>query len=294
MHVVNDRANLQAALTEIPGDANFVPTMGALHDGHLSLVKHAKALPGPCVVSIFVNPTQFAPSEDLATYPRTLESDLQKLDAVGTDIVFVPSEHEIYPEGIEHARGAGDDLELPKVAMHPGLEDGERPHFFRGVCLVVGRLLDLVEPSTCVMGEKDYQQLLVLQAMVESNRNRFAEVDVIGRPTVREADGLAMSSRNAYLDQHTRPRALALFRALEQAQREDSIEQATKAMTRILEEHRLDIDYAVVRDATTLEPPPGEDAYTNQSMRALIAARLEGVRLIDNAPWGSPEATNPS
>ena len=269
---------------------NFVPTMGALHEGHLSLVQHAATLKGPCVVSIFLNPTQFAPGEDLESYPRTLESDLKDLEAAGADIVFVPTEQVVYPDGIEAARTAAQTLELPLVAVRPGLEEGHRPHFFGGVCLVVGRLLDLVRPSTCVMGEKDYQQLLVLQAMVRADRDRFGTLEVIGCPTVRDPDGLAMSSRNAYLNERTRPHALGLVRALEEAQRADSVRSAGLAMRRVLMEHELEVDYAVIRDAATLDRVSDSDNLADRPLRALVAARLDGIRLIDNCSLTTPHA----
>ena len=167
---------------------------------------------------------------------------------------------------------------LPAVATEPGLEDGHRPQFFGGVCTVVARLLDLVRPRRMIMGEKDYQQLLVLQAMVDADPNRWPDLDVIGAPTIRADDGLALSSRNAYLDPDQRLRALGLSRALHEAQLESTVDAAEARMVSVLEQHDLDVDYAVVRDDRTLMPVTG----ACRGHRGLIAAGLDDVRLIDN------------
>lgn len=253
--------------------ATLVPTMGALHEGHCDLVRQAIRHDAPVVVSIFVNPRQFAPSEDLATYPRTLELDLAAARAAGAQAVFVPRETDVYPDGelIECPP-------LPRVATEPGLEDGSRPHFFTGVCTVVARLFDLIQPARAIFGEKDWQQLQVIQAMVEADQDRFP-LQVEACPTLRDDDGLALSSRNAYLTAEDRHRALALWRSLELARDASDVDAAEADMRTHLEASNLQIDYAVIRDASTLEPPtaPG------RPLRALIAARLEDVRLIDNA-----------
>ncbi|MEE2907603.1 MAG: pantoate--beta-alanine ligase [Planctomycetota bacterium] len=250
----------------------FVPTMGALHDGHLSLVRAGLAWDAPVVMSIYVNPSQFAPHEDFEQYPRPIESDLEKA-AAGAAAVFMPSNELMYP-----ADTPPECPPLPSVATEPGLEDAHRPHFFTGVCTVVARLLDLVTPRRMILGEKDYQQLLVLQAMVEADRNRWPQVEVIGSPTIREPDGLAMSSRNAYLDEATRDRALGLSRAMQAAAAEPDVTSAEARIRSVLEEHQLRVDYAVVRDNRTLMPVEGSVA----GHRAIIAAHLDTVRLIDN------------
>ena len=268
LRVINDIPEL----ADVQG-LTFVPTMGALHDGHLSLVRAGLEYGEPVVMSIYVNPTQFAPGEDFETYPRPVEVDLEKAEAAGASIVFLPDHEVMYPK---------EDLPvcppLPAIATEPKLEDCFRPHFFTGVCTVVARLLDLVQPGRMIMGEKDYQQLRVLQEMVAADRNRWPEVQVLGSPTIREPDGLAMSSRNAYLAERDRERALGLVRAIEAARSQDDAGSAETRMCQVLEDHDLRVDYAVVRDADSLLPVTGSPS----NHRALIAAHLDAVRLIDN------------
>jgi len=254
----------------------LVPTMGALHEGHLALVRRAASLGGPLVVSIFVNPTQFEARDDLDRYPRTLDADVEAADKAGADIVFAPDVQTMYPPDHEIPIPP-----LPTVATTPGLEDAHRPGHFAGVCQAVVRLFDLVRPSAAIFGEKDYQQLLVVTDMVRAEPQRWPGLEIIGHPTVRDVDGLALSSRNARLPAAERDRALGLWRALESSRR--SAHEGTRAtesqMHRILTEHRLEIDYAVLRDAQTLHAlgeTPADPA------RALVAARLGDVRLIDN------------
>jgi len=253
----------------------LVPTMGALHEGHLALIrKAAKLCSGgqPVVVSIFVNPTQFAPGEDYQTYPRNLDHDVDLAGRAGADVVFAPDEAMVYPEG-------GDFREefyggLPPAATEPGLEDAHRPGHFHGVCQVVARLFDLVQPRTAVFGEKDYQQLIVIEQLVgrmgQQNPQRWGELHIAFSPTVREPDGLAMSSRNAYRDQAQRTRALALSSALFAAR--DAVGDAQtpgeleEIMHGVLADSAVDVDYAVVRDARTLQPIAELDA----PMRALV------------------------
>ncbi len=257
----------------------FVPTMGALHEGHLALMRRARDLGGPVVISIFVNPTQFGPGEDWERYPRTLDADVEAARSAGVDVVFAPALEMIYPEG----PAAGPDVPLPDVATRPGLEDAHRPGHFAGVCQVVARLFDLVRPAFAVFGEKDYQQLQVIRAMVNESRGRWGGLEIVAHPTVRDADGLALSSRNAYLEPGDRDRALGLFRALMDAgsarRHGATPAEAEEAMQRRLDCCNLAVDYAAVRDAATLETPAG---WANPT-RALIAARLGDVRLIDNA-----------
>jgi pantoate--beta-alanine ligase len=249
--------------------------MGALHAGHQGLIGCAAALGRPVVVSIFVNPAQFGPNEDFSRYPRVLEADCAKAREAGADVVFAPEVETIYPPGIEP-----DVPPLPEVATRPGLEDAHRPGHFAGVMKVVARLFDLVRPRWAVFGEKDYQQLLTIEAMVRaaSSMGRWGDLEIVRHPTMRERDGLAMSSRNMYLTPKQRKQALALWQAMSEAKQEATPAQAELVMRTILEERGFEIDYAVVRDAMTLMSVPSFD----RPVRMLIAARLENIRLIDN------------
>lgn len=261
-----------------PASTVLVPTMGALHDGHLALVAvadgfaRAHALAG-VVVSIFVNPTQFDDPEDYKRYARTLEGDIERCRHAGAAGVYAPGVEAVYPQGRPVLVP-----DLPDQAIGKGLEDAHRPGHFAGVCQVVRRLFDLVRPAAAVFGEKDWQQLRVIEAMTE--RDRLPIVILRGQ-TLREPDGLAMSSRNRFLTPGERSRSLALSLALAAAGDESDPGAAEQAMRRVLAEHGIDHpDYATVRDADTLGPPaPGRPA------RALIAARVGSVRLLDNAPW---------
>ncbi len=271
MQVVDTPADLE----NLTGGV-LVPTMGALHEGHLALVRRARSLGGPLVVTIFVNPTQFGPGEDWDRYPRSLDTDVEAAGRAGADIVFAPDVQTMYPPDREMPVPA-----LPAVATTPGLEDAHRPGHFAGVCQVVARLFDLTMPVAAVFGEKDYQQLLVVTDIVRAEPRRWPGLEIVGQPTVRDVDGLALSSRNARLPAAERDRALGLWRALESARR--SVPQGTRVteaqMHRILTEHRLEIDYAVIRDARTLQALGETPAAP---ARALVAACLGDVRLIDN------------
>lgn len=260
-----------------------VPTMGALHDGHATLIRRARAvadqrgLPG-VVVTVFVNPTQFNEKSDFERYPRTLDADAETCRAAGADVVFAPAVDEVYPPGREVAVPR-----LPAVATEPGLEDAHRPGHFAGVCQVVKRLFELTRPSAAVFGEKDWQQLQVVKAMVAQEG---MGIEIIGEPTVREADGLAMSSRNRFLKPEERAAALALSRALRAAGLHETPERAEEAMHAELAAAGpgAATEYAVVRDAQTLLAwRPGRPG------RALIAARVGAVRLIDNEVWPASE-----
>jgi len=277
MRIIEDPADL--LLPEFR-HCGFVPTMGALHEGHGSLVTRARADGRPVVVSIFVNPTQFGPREDYARYPRTLDSDCALLEPLGAAAVFVPSVEAIYPRGLEAARDEAAAIALPDVATAPRLEDACRPTHFGGVALVVGRLFDLVRPAAAYFGEKDFQQLRLVQDMVEAERGRFGELRIVPCPTIRERDGLAMSSRNRYLSAEERTAAIALSRAMQVAHSAQRVETAERLMRDTLESFGLEVEYAVVRDARTLLPVAGFERPT----RALIAARLGSTRLIDNSP----------
>jgi pantoate--beta-alanine ligase len=270
-------ADLLAAARRSEQPVGLVPTMGALHEGHATLVRVARERvgTGPVVVSVFVNPLQFGPGEDLDRYPRTLDADLEVCAREGVDIVFAPSVDEVYP--------GGD----PQVTVAPGplgevLEGRTRPGHFAGVLTVVAKLFGLVRPDVAVFGQKDYQQLALVRRMaLDLNMG----VEVVGAETVREADGLALSSRNRYLDAEQRQAALALSRALRAAQ-EHAAEGLPSALAAARAELRaapgVDLDYLVITDPDLGDlpdvVPPGTDA------RALIAARVGATRLIDNLP----------
>jgi pantoate--beta-alanine ligase len=232
----------------------------------------------PVVVTVFVNPTQFGPREDFARYPRTLDADVILAERAGAAAVFAPAAETIYPRGLDAARLEAAAWPLPPAATEPGLEDACRPGHFGGVCQVVARLLDLCMPSIAVFGEKDYQQLRVLAQMAAAEGARWPGLQVEAAPTVREPDGLAMSSRNRYLRPEQRDQALGLVRALQVAASAQHPATAERLMHETLAGHGLRVDYAVVRDAGTLLPVGGFERPT----RALIAARLDTVRLIDN------------
>lgn len=280
MRVIQSNKELTAALGAM--HPVFVPTMGALHEGHLELIRRAAglALPkAPVVVSIFVNPTQFGPNEDFARYPRMLDADTRAAASAGAQIIFAPEIGMIYPP--EEKGLAKPAIQLPPVATQPGLEDAHRPGHFAGVCQVVARLFDLVQPSIAVFGEKDYQQLLVIKAMVAQEGDRWKNLQIVAHPTVREPDGLALSSRNMFLKAHERDRALGLWRGLQAAKGAKTPSAAEAIMQQTLQGHGLQIDYAAVRDAQTLMRI---DAFEfDRPARGLIAARLGSVRLIDNA-----------
>lgn len=256
----------------------LVPTMGALHRGHASLIERAARTGLRVVATIFVNPTQFAPTEDFGAYPRTLEADLQLARDAGAHVVFAPDASTVYPDGPEAAAREASSLPLPQVALLPRLEDAIRPTHFAGVCQVVARLFDLARPAQAVFGEKDYQQLRVVQSMVAEQPERWPGLCIVPGPTVREPDGLAMSSRNRYMRPSQRDQALGLVRALQMAASAQHPGTAESLMQQTLQQHGLRVDYAVVRDAATLQPVQDLARPT----RALVAARLDTVRLIDN------------
>lgn len=258
---------------------SFVPTMGALHNGHASLIRHAaeiareKGLTDGCVVSIFVNPTQFNEKNDFERYPRTLEADLSLCEVAGASIVYAPSVADVYPAG-----EAVSVPPVPPVATQPRLEDAHRPGHFAGVCQVVKRLFDIVRPQIAVFGEKDWQQLQVIRAMTQQLRY---PIEITGAVTVREPGGLAMSSRNRFLAPHDRERALAISEALCESWNATTPAEAEAVMHRVLASKGIEPEYAVVRDATSLE------RAADGPKRALIAARVGSVRLIDNVEWRS-------
>lgn len=267
--VVHTRAELdEAAASGVP--AAVVMTMGALHDGHAELMRESRRrLPQGCViVTDFVNPTQFGAGEDFDRYPRTLEADVEVCERNGVDIVFAPSVDEVYG-----ATGLG-------ITVDPGprgsiLEGASRPGHFAGVLTVVAKLMHITRPALALFGEKDYQQLVLIRDMV---RALDFPVEVIGVPTVREPDGLAMSSRNRYLSTEARERAVAIPRALDAGQAagsrgSEAVRQAARA---VLDTGGIDVDYVVVT-ATDLG-----DAPTGGLARLVIAVRIDDTRLIDN------------
>lgn len=254
----------------------FVPTMGNLHAGHLSLVKAAKDRADKVVVSIFVNPAQFGPNEDFAQYPRTLEADCQALKEAGVDLVFTPTDQMLYPKGItEHTF-----VKVP--AISDGLCTDTRPQFLQGVTTIVCILFNIVRPDVALFGEKDYQQLRCIQRMV---KNLHMPIEVIGMPTLREANGLAMSSRNQYLSAAQRDTAALLYRTLQ-----DLVSNIQKNIRPIpeleaearstLDAHGFVTDYISVRSQSDLKAPD-----TEQALVVLAAAYLGKTRLIDNIPF---------
>jgi pantoate--beta-alanine ligase len=252
----------------------FVPTMGNLHAGHLELVRHASSRAQRVVVSVFVNPMQFCPGEDFDSYPRTLRKDQEKLEHEQVDVLFTPCVETIYPRGVE----ASTRIEVPQVSE--GMCGDFRPGHFTGVATVVACLFNLVQPQLAVFGEKDYQQLAVIRRMVG---DLCWDIEIEGVPTVREADGLAMSSRNQYLTETERKRAPALYRTLcqvaERLRAQDSsyrdLEMAAMAD---LEKAGFSPEYVNIRHAETLLPAEiGETRCV-----VLAAARLGDTRLIDN------------
>jgi len=249
----------------------LVPTMGALHEGHLSLVRQARRKAERVVVSIFVNPTQFAPSEDFSSYPRQLQRDLDLLATVGIDAVFIPDAGVMYPAGF----ATTISMSGPAAA---GLEDASRPVFFNGVATVVAKLLIQVAPDLAIFGEKDFQQLAVLKQLV---LDLDLPVMVQGGPTMREADGLAMSSRNVYLSASERALAPGLSQAMQAVKTGLAAGGTAQALIRTaeteLEQAGFRIDYLVLRDATTL----GE-WHSHSEGRLLVAVWLGKTRLIDN------------
>jgi pantoate--beta-alanine ligase len=274
--IVNTIGLLRTRLAAVRRDGariGLVPTMGALHDGHLSLVQKTRKHADKVVVSIFVNPTQFAPHEDFAAYPRTLDADARKLAAAGgTDLIFAPTVGEMYPQGFATSIEVGGPSR--------GLETDFRPHFFAGVATIVAKLLLAVMPDAATFGEKDYQQLLVVRRLTA---DLGLATEIVGAPIIREPDGLAMSSRNAYLKPDGRRVAgqlnVVLKRVIAELRGGTPIAAAEDAGRRGLLEAGFDsVDYVAVRDAKTLE---SIDTLAGPA-RVLAAAKVGSTRLIDN------------
>jgi pantoate--beta-alanine ligase len=268
--IAETRADLVKARADLPGRVGVVMTMGALHEGHVSLLRAARNDAEHVIMTLFVNPLQFGPSEDFDTYPRTREADLAIAEKEGVDLVFAPPGDEMYPTG------------KPKITVDPGplggiLEGASRPGFFHGVLTVVLKLLHLTRPHAAFFGEKDYQQLTLIKIMAS---DLDLDVDITGVPTVREPDGLALSSRNRYLGPEQRVAALALSRALAAAAAEGGhgAAAARAAAEKVFAATpSAALDYVTVTDPL-LGPPP-----EHGSARMLIAARVGSTRLIDNA-----------
>lgn len=251
----------------------FVPTMGYLHEGHLALVRKAKEISDKVVVSIFVNPLQFGPREDFRDYPRDLQRDLALLEKEGVDVVFVPEEEEMYPSNYQTY------VEVTKLTER--LCGAFRPGHFKGVTTVVLKLFNIVNPDVAIFGEKDYQQLLVIKQMV---RDLNLDVEIVSHPTVRESDGLAMSSRNIYLSSRERESALSLYKALNLAEKlvkegERDPEKIRKSMAEFINMHPyIIVQYIEIVDPETLEPVEVID----RPVLCAIAAFVGRARLIDN------------
>lgn len=278
MWIARTLAELRQRRGAIVGPVAFVPTMGALHEGHLRLIRSARGHAPAVIVSVFVNPTQFGPHEDFARYPRPIERDTALCQQAGALGLFNPGPEEMYPPGQTDCQ-----VSVPRLAR--GLEADQRPGHFDGVCRVVAKLFSLVRPDFALFGMKDYQQLRVIEAMTH---DLFMPVRIVACPTVREADGLAMSSRNAYLTADQRPRATALIRALRRAS--DRVltghvrdpAELENQMRRDIEADGLTVDYAAVRHPRTLSPVDRIDPAAEGGVVALVAARLGAVRLLDN------------
>ncbi|MDF1831908.1 MAG: pantoate--beta-alanine ligase [Porticoccaceae bacterium] len=252
----------------------FVPTMGNLHEGHLQLVRQAKAQCDVVVVSIFVNPLQFGLNEDWEKYPRTFQDDAKKLETEGCDFLFHPDENEIYPNGM------ADQTRVVVPTMTDILCGASRPGHFEGVTTVVSKLLHIVQPDTAIFGIKDYQQLAVIRRMVE---DLCIPVDIIGAPIARDFDGLALSSRNGYLGEDERPRVKVLYEVLCWCR--DQIENGERDFTTLeiqadktLENSGFRTDYVSIRNSKTLEPA----AHDDNQLTILGAMFTKGARLIDN------------
>jgi pantoate--beta-alanine ligase len=288
MELTGTRSEFRQACEEARGrggTVGFVPTMGFLHEGHASLLRRGRAEADFLAMSIFVNPLQFGPSEDLASYPRDMDRDLAVAERQGVDVVFAPQSEEMYPGG------------RPEVTVDPGplgdrLEGASRPGHFRGVCTVVAKLFGLVGPCRAYFGEKDAQQLAVIRRMVA---DLDMPVDVVACPTVREPDGLALSSRNLYLSADERNAALCLYEALTLAARlaaggEGDAEVIRKEMARRIEAEDLaELDYAAIVDEETFD----EVDLLTRPARALVAARVGKARLIDNLLLAPSVKQNP-
>ncbi len=281
MQTIRDVAALRKAVAELKkqgGRVALVPTMGALHAGHMALVAEAGRLAEHVIVSLFVNPAQFGPNEDLSTYPRQEAEDSTLLEQAGCAILWAPDAATMYPQG--------HSTQVQVAGVSEGLDGGARPGHFDGVATVVAKLFNQVRPDLAVFGEKDFQQLVVVRRMV---RDLDLAVEIAGVPIQRDADGLALSSRNAYLSPEERVAARALPRSLGEAaaaiQEGADVAEALAAARAKLEQAGFDqVDYVELRDADTLEPADGLE----RAARILAAAKIGRTRLIDNLPVSPP------
>ena len=278
MDILKNSLDVQSTCCQLPGTIAFVPTMGNLHAGHMQLVDVAKRLADHVVVSIFVNPLQFGDNfgnnKDFSSYPRTLEQDIEKLKNLNVDLLFTPDGDHILPADINTTTF----VEVP--ALSDILEGECRPHHFRGVTTIVNKLFNIVQPDMAVFGKKDFQQLMIIQQMVNDLN---MPVSIVGEETVRESDGLAMSSRNSRLGADERQRAPGLFTALSEAQSrilsgDKNYHDIEDAMKSRLQQAGFSIDYFTIRNATNLAPV---DAQTTDLV-ILAAVCLGSTRLIDN------------
>jgi pantoate--beta-alanine ligase len=255
----------------------FVPTMGALHAGHLSLIKASRQSCGLVVASIFVNPTQFNDPKDFERYPITIDKDIQALERAGCDLLFLPGLADIYPDGIK-------GLPHYDIGYLETIWEGRyRPGHFQGVCQVMDRLLSIVMPDQLFMGRKDYQQCMVIRKLIEL---KAWHIDLVMIDTSREPNGLAMSSRNTRLSPASREKASAIYRSMQYVQQNirpgDTNQLSTKAAAMLLEQGFEKLDYWAIADANTLEPV--DDWNGDIALVSLVAAFIDGVRLIDNMP----------
>ena len=287
MNVVRTKVELRGALAPARREGRtigLVPTMGYLHEGHLSLLRAASERCDVVVMSLFVNPAQFGPDEDLDTYPRDQERDVALASDVGVDVLFAPAAEELYPKGF----ATSVEIEGRLTEVLEGAPESRGPSHFRGVTTVVAKLLNLVGPDVAFFGQKDAQQAIVIRRMV---RDLDFDVEIAVLPTVREPDGLALSSRNAYLSDAERRRARALSRALRAAEEvaasgETGVDAALAAARSELERAGIDPEYLEARDAESLAPA---QALNGRPVLVAVAARVGRARLIDNVVIGSEE-----
>ncbi len=279
MQVIDSIEGLRTARKLMTGRVGVVPTMGALHEGHLTLARQARADNDAVITTIFVNPTQFAPNEDFSAYPRDLARDLALLEALGVDVVFTPTPANMYPPNFQTF------VKVDQVTQ--GLEGDLRPHHFRGVATIVSKLFNLTQPASAYFGQKDAQQVVVIRRMVTDLN---FPVDVVVIPTIREADGLAMSSRNVYLTPEQRPAASVIYRALVAAAQAYDEGERTPASLRAVaksvlkSEVRAEIEYVAVNDPHSLV---GVHEPADQPLLLSVAVQIGRPRLLDNCllPW---------
>ncbi len=274
MYLFKRISDLQAFLISSKTVIGFVPTMGALHKGHLSLIEKSKQENGMTVCSIFINPTQFNDKKDFEKYPVTLEADIEKLHHAGTNVLFLPTVNEMYPLGME-------EIVPYDIGYLDTILDGKfRPGHFNGVCAIVHKLLNAVRPNRLYLGEKDFQQCLVVKRLLEIIQS---DIQLITCPTLREENGLAMSSRNERLSTEERENAKAIYISLQSIKKEmptTPFTELQKKYVKYLESYSLEPEYLLLADANSLELLT--DFNSTKQMVVLIAAKIEGIRLIDN------------